>query len=591
MPADRHAGAAPRRAASSCAAGRCPATRSRSATRRTGRCPSGRSAGSASRPEPDVGLLPQRRRRRTACCSENGWLDTGDLGYLVDGAARHHRPQQGPDHRRRPQHLAAGPRVGGRASRRRAPRRRGRLRRQPRRRQRARGGRGRSAGRPTPMAQEQLRAAVAAAVRRAAGVECEVVLAPTRSLTFTTSGKLSRAAVKADYLERRHPRHLGPAGRAVAPCRARAARRRELTPGRALRPVAAAVTPAVALTGAHRLRRPATWWPRCARRDSRCAALVAAATPRELAAQGVALVEGDLDEPAARRLGRAAVDAVVHVAGAVRRARRRRSTRSTPRPRRARPGAAAAQPGRRFVQISSLAARQPAVSRLRREQGARRGGGAGARASGCSVVVGPPARRVRPAATAPPCRCCAASPAACCSTPARRTAASRCCYAEDLARLVVALLAEPRRRPARSWSRTTGGPAATAGPTSRAVAARARPGAGCGSSRVPQAPLWRSRPGWPSGTARATAPPPILSRGKVAELYHGDWVSDTRAMAAAAAGWRPRVPFGDGLARDPGVVPGGGLAVAAAPRTAARLERCGDGGTLPSTRTIESWPA
>ena len=32
------------------------------------------------------------------------------------------------------------------------------------------------------------------------GVECEVVLAPPRSLTFTTSGKLSRAAVKADYL-------------------------------------------------------------------------------------------------------------------------------------------------------------------------------------------------------------------------------------------------------------------------------------------------------------------------------------------------------------------------------------------------------
>jgi fatty-acyl-CoA synthase len=49
-------------------------------------------------------------------------------------------------------------------------------------------------------AQDRLRSAVAAVVRRAAGVECEVVLAPTRSLTFTTSGKLSRAAVKADYL-------------------------------------------------------------------------------------------------------------------------------------------------------------------------------------------------------------------------------------------------------------------------------------------------------------------------------------------------------------------------------------------------------
>ena len=37
-------------------------------------------------------------------------------------------------------------------------------------------------------------------IRTTAGVDCEVVLVPTRSLTFTSSGKLSRAAVKADYL-------------------------------------------------------------------------------------------------------------------------------------------------------------------------------------------------------------------------------------------------------------------------------------------------------------------------------------------------------------------------------------------------------
>jgi fatty-acyl-CoA synthase len=52
----------------------------------------------------------------------------------------------------------------------------------------------------TADAQERLRSMVAAVVRKVAGVECEVVLAPPRSLTFTTSGKLSRAAVKADYL-------------------------------------------------------------------------------------------------------------------------------------------------------------------------------------------------------------------------------------------------------------------------------------------------------------------------------------------------------------------------------------------------------
>ena len=52
----------------------------------------------------------------------------------------------------------------------------------------------------TAAAQQQLRIAVSGAVRRAAGVECEVVLAPPKSLRFTTSGKLSRAAVKADYV-------------------------------------------------------------------------------------------------------------------------------------------------------------------------------------------------------------------------------------------------------------------------------------------------------------------------------------------------------------------------------------------------------
>jgi fatty-acyl-CoA synthase len=46
----------------------------------------------------------------------------------------------------------------------------------------------------------QLRQAVKATVHRVASVECEVVLAAPGSLTFTTSGKLSRAAAKANYL-------------------------------------------------------------------------------------------------------------------------------------------------------------------------------------------------------------------------------------------------------------------------------------------------------------------------------------------------------------------------------------------------------
>ena len=41
---------------------------------------------------------------------------------------------------------------------------------------------------------------VFASVYRSCGAHCRVVLVPIRSLTFTSSGKLSRAAVKADYL-------------------------------------------------------------------------------------------------------------------------------------------------------------------------------------------------------------------------------------------------------------------------------------------------------------------------------------------------------------------------------------------------------
>ena len=55
---------------------------------------------------------------------------------------------------------------------------------------------------------------------------------------------------------------------------------------------------------------------------------------------------------------------------------------------------------------------------------------------------------------------------------------------------------------------------------------------------------------WAAGLAewrgRWTGEPPILSCGKVAELYHRDWVSDTQATAALPH-WQPKVRFGDGL--------------------------------------------
>jgi fatty-acyl-CoA synthase len=41
---------------------------------------------------------------------------------------------------------------------------------------------------------------IAAIIHKSAGVHCEVVLVPARSLIYTSSGKLSRSAAKAQYL-------------------------------------------------------------------------------------------------------------------------------------------------------------------------------------------------------------------------------------------------------------------------------------------------------------------------------------------------------------------------------------------------------
>jgi fatty-acyl-CoA synthase len=52
-----------------------------------------------------------------------------------------------------------------------------------------------------PASLRALRHAIKGCVQKVASVECDVVLAAPRSLTFTTSGKLSRAAAKANYLD------------------------------------------------------------------------------------------------------------------------------------------------------------------------------------------------------------------------------------------------------------------------------------------------------------------------------------------------------------------------------------------------------
>jgi fatty-acyl-CoA synthase len=48
--------------------------------------------------------------------------------------------------------------------------------------------------------QDALIREIAAIIHKSAGVHCEVVLVPTRSLIYTSSGKLSRSAAKTQYL-------------------------------------------------------------------------------------------------------------------------------------------------------------------------------------------------------------------------------------------------------------------------------------------------------------------------------------------------------------------------------------------------------
>jgi len=261
----------------------------------------------------------------------------------------------------------------------------------------------------------------------------------------------------------------------------------------------------------------------------------------ELAKLGCTLFHGDLgDGPALEALIDGAT-AVVHAAGVVR-ASDAATFVSVNTLGSARIAAVASrQAGCLFVQVSSLAARVPAISpyALSKAQGEAE---ALRHADDMQVVIVRPPAVYGPGdrATLPLLRGLARGWLV---HPRGMESRFSLLYVEDLTHLVCTLLAGPPRTG--TILEPDDGRAGGYGWADLATVAERQLGHRVRSIGIHKSPLamaaWLAE--W---HGRSVARPPILSRGKIAELYHRDWVSDTRGIEMVA-GWRPRVGFGDGL--------------------------------------------
>ncbi|MFL5332751.1 MAG: NAD-dependent epimerase/dehydratase family protein [Geminicoccaceae bacterium] len=261
----------------------------------------------------------------------------------------------------------------------------------------------------------------------------------------------------------------------------------------------------------------------------------------ELARLGCSLWLGDLENAPALEALVDGATAVVHAAGVV-----RASDAATFAVVNARGSArvaalASRQTGCLFVQISSLAARVPAISPYAASK-AQGEAEALRHAGDMQVVVVRPPALYGPGdpATLPLLRGLARGWLV---HPRSLGARFSLLYVEDLVRLLGTLLADPPRTG--TILEPDDGRAGGYGWADLAMVAQRRLGHRVRLVGVHRPPLamaaWLAE--W---HGRSVAQPPILSRGKIAELYHRDWVSDTRGMAVVT-GWRPRVDFGDGL--------------------------------------------
>jgi nucleoside-diphosphate-sugar epimerase len=261
-----------------------------------------------------------------------------------------------------------------------------------------------------------------------------------------------------------------------------------------------------------------------------------------LVATGATLVRGALDDTGSLADLVRGADAVVHVAGAIQ-ARNRDGFLAANVAGTARVvEAAASSPGRHFVQVSSLAAREPDLSfyaeskALGEQEALRHADRLRITIVRPPAVYGPGDRATLPIFKGVDRGWLAA--------PAGAAARFSLLFVGDLARLIVAVLgASPASG---TVLEPDDGRPGGYGWRDLATIAEARLGRRVRVVGLPKAPLSAAAL-LLERYAAARGQAPMLSRSKVAELFHHDWVADGRSLAALP-GWRPQTDFAAGLA-------------------------------------------
>lgn len=261
----------------------------------------------------------------------------------------------------------------------------------------------------------------------------------------------------------------------------------------------------------------------------------------ELAALGATVVRGDIRHGDGVDRLVDGVDAVVHAAGVLQAPDRGAFAAVNADGTAHVADALAARSGRVLVQLSSLAARLPAISAYAASK-ALGELAALERADRLRVVV------VRPPAVYGPGDRSTLPIFKVLSRgwllhPAGNDARFSLIYASELAQLIVALLARP---PASGTIvEPDDGTAGGYGWADLAAIAQQRTGRRVRAIGLPKPPLAiaaRLAEGYAARRRRM----PLLTRGKVDEFFHRDWVCDTNRLHAVSA-WRPHTRFGDGL--------------------------------------------